>query len=382
VAVKWPEGISGAAASCGIKPARALDLGAIVAAESCVWAGTFTHNAAAAAPVHWCRSLLGRKVRAIVVNSGNANACTGSDGESAVERTARAAAAAVGCEPEEILVASTGVIGIPLPIELIENALPSALSGLADDPEPFARSIMTTDTRVKTSAAEGGGATVFGVAKGAAMLAPNMATMLAFITTDAEVSQEQLQKALSDAVQSSFNRISVDACESTNDSVFVLATGQAGAPSDPNGFNSALTSVCRDLAHQMVRDAEGGSRVVHIQIEGARNERAAIELGRAVAASTLWRAAVHGADPNWGRVAAALGQSDRTLDLSKLEIAIGPETLFARGEPTGSVEAAKKAMDSSEFDVTCIVGSGPGEAEILTSDLSTRYVTENAWGTT
>ena len=379
--MRWPEGIASAGGSCGIKGGDLPDLGVIVADRPVAWAGTFTHNAAAAAPVHWCRAQLGKSVRAIVVNSGNANACTGPQGAEVVSRTASAVADAVGCSAAEVLVASTGVIGVPLPVDLIESALPSIAADTTSDAAAFASSILTTDTRPKTASAEVDGCTITGVAKGAAMLAPNMATMLAFVTTDADLTAQEAQDALGRAVELSFNRISVDACESTNDSVFLLATAHKGRP-DIDRFGGALASVCRDLAHQMVSDAEGGSRVVRIQIEGARDEAHAVELGRAVAASALWRAAVHGSDPNWGRVAAALGQSDRELDLTRIDIAIGSESVFEGGAPTGSLEAAKKVMDEPEFDVTCRVGSGVGSAEILTSDLSTQYVVENAFGTT
>ena len=379
--MKWPSGIAGAGTACGIKGGGRPDLAVIVADDPCAWAGAFTHNAAAAAPVLWSRALMGREVRAIVVNSGNANACTGEAGEQAVQRTARRAAEVLGCDPKEVLVASTGVIGVPLPVELIEDGLPGALHGAGDELSPFANAILTTDTVSKVSSTHIDGCTITGVAKGAAMLAPNMATMLAFITTDADISGIQLEQALHEAVEYSFNRISVDACESTNDSVFLLATGR-GAQPDGSAFVDALATVCRDLAHQMIADAEGGSKVVRIQIEGAGDEARAVALGKAVAASALWRAAVHGSDPNWGRVASALGQSDRSLDLNALDISIGPETVFERGVPTGSLEAAKKAMEEPEFDVTCRVGAGAGTAEILTSDLSTQYVIENAWGTT
>ena len=379
--MRWPRGIAGAGGSCGIKGTNLLDLGVIVSDERCAWAGTFTHNAAAAAPVLWCRDRLGHEARAVVVNSGNANACTGPEGDEAVRRTARKAADALGCAPEEILVASTGVIGVPLPVELVEQRLPSLLEETTDDPGSFARSILTTDSVIKTSSAEIDGISVVGVAKGAAMLAPNMATMLAFLTTDADVSSEELQAILGPAVETSFNRISIDACESTNDSVIALATGKGPRP-DLSSFGKALEKVCSQLAYQMVADSEGGTRVVRVQIEGAADESHAVALGRAVAASALWRAAVHGADPNWGRVAAALGQEDRELDLDSLRIAIGSETVFDEGRPAGTLEIAKKAMDGPEFSVTCDVGIGAGTAEILTSDLSTRYVTENAWGTT
>ena len=374
----WPPGFSSGGTGCGIKPNGALDLGMIVADRPVVWAGTFTRNAAAAASVHWCRSRLGGKARAIVCNSGNANACTGSAGEAAVTEVAAKASTALGCAPEEILVASTGTIGIPLPVEIITGALPDLVGSLDEDPDRFAQAIMTTDTKMKIARSAAGKAHVVGVAKGAAMLAPNMATMLAFIVTDAEV--EDAQAILTPAVRESFDRICVDACESTNDSVFLLAGGKVVV--EPVELARAVGDVCKDLAEQMVRDAEGGSRFVRIQVSGASDDETAANLGKAIAASALWRAAVNGADPNWGRVLSALGSSDRSLDLSTVSIAVGPETLFDRGEPVGSLEAAAKVMAAEDITLSCVVGAGQGSAEILSSDLSAEYVSLNAQGST
>lgn len=374
----WPQGFSSAGVSSGIKPDGSFDLGAIVSERPVAWAGTFTRNAAAAASVHWCRSLLGGRVRAIVCNSGNANACTGAAGESAVQLVARETAAALGCLKEEVLVASTGTIGVELPVERIMAALPRLMDSLDASPEAFARSIMTTDTEMKIASAQAGRARVVGVAKGAAMLAPNMATMLAFIATDAAV--DDLQPILSKAVNHSFDRICVDACESTNDSVFLLAGGTTSTTDADLG--AAVNSVCKSLAEQMVRDAEGGSKFVRIQVTGAVNDAAAANLGKAIASSALWRAAVNGADPNWGRVLSALGSAERSLDLGAVSIAIGSETLYDRGEPVGSVEAATKVMEADEFTLSCVVGAGEGEAEVLSSDLSTEYVILNAEGST
>lgn len=374
-----PVGFRSAGVAAGIKPGGALDLGLIVADAPVRWAGTFTRNGAAAACVGWCRDALGAPVRAIVVNSGNANACTGSAGEAAVHTTAEAVAEQIGCPPEQVLVASTGTIGIPLPVEKLVGAVPDAFGSLSDDSGAFSRSIMTTDTAIKTSMASAGEATVVGIAKGAAMLAPNMATMLAFITTDAAAPGD-LQGWLDDAVRVSFDRITVDACESTNDSVFLLSSGIVATTREELG--RAIAEVCRDLAEQMVRDAEGGSKFVRIQVTGAETDDDAAALGRAVAASSLWRAAAGGGDPNWGRVLAAMGAIDRSLTVDEVTLAIGPETLFDRGEPCGSLEAARKAMGADEFVVTCTVGTGPGSAEILSCDLTTDYVTLNAGGTT
>ena len=379
--MKWPAGARSAGVAAGIKEGGAPDLGVIAFDEPVTWAGTFTQNAAAAAPVLWCRSHLGTQVRALVVNSGNANACTGSAGEAAVVTSAEAASGHLGCEPDQVLVASTGPIGVPLPVELIVGGLGAAVETLDPGVDAFAGSILTTDTTTKIATARAGDAHVVGVAKGAAMLAPNMATMLAFVVTDADVDAGTLQKVLDVAVDRSFNRISVDACESTNDSVFLFATGTTPV-SDVDSLLAATTSVCEELALAMVRDAEGGSKLVRIVVEGASDENAACSLGRAVASSALWRAAVHGADPNWGRVASALGSADRTLDLAATSIAIGDVEVFSKGEPVADISAARAAMEEDEIDLRCVVGSGPGAATFLTSDLSPEYVSLNAEGTT
>jgi glutamate N-acetyltransferase/amino-acid N-acetyltransferase len=377
--MRWPDGVLSAGEACGIKDS-APDLGVIVLERPCTWAGTFTQNAAAAAPVQWCRDNLGAPVRAVVVNSGNANACTGPAGTTAVGATADTAAALLSCAPEEVLIASTGPIGVALPVERICDALPATVAKAHSDVSDFANAIMTTDTQVKVASADAGPARVVGVAKGAAMIAPNMATMLAFIATDATIPQPLLQASLSESVAVSFNRISVDACESTNDSVFLLSTGSAG-PVDPGEFGAALGSVCRELAEAIVADAEGGTRLVRIRVEGAHDESHALELGRAVAASVLWRAAMHGADPNWGRVLAALGTADRGIDIARLDLSVGPVLVFSRGAPTGSLEVAAKAMEEPEFSVTCSLGAGDAAAEVLTTDLSPEYVALNAEGT-
>ena len=379
MALTWPQGIRSAGVASGIKSDGALDVGLLVVEEPAAWAGTFTKNGAAAAPVEWSRSLLGSPLRAIVVNSGNANACTGAAGLDAVVATVAAVADRLRCSEREVAVASTGPIGVRLPAGKIAAALPDAVGQLSDAPGAMADSIMTTDTRRKISTATVGGCSIVGVAKGAAMLAPNMATMLAFIATDAPLDALALQPALNVAVKASFDRISVDACESTNDSVFLVSSGR-GPQVDEAAFNAALTAVCWDLAEQMVRDAEGGSRLVRIEITGAQDEERAVAFGRSVAASALWRAALHGADPNWGRVLAALGSVDRKLDLSQMRLDIAGHVVFEHGEPAGSLSEAAVAMQADEFTVTCTVGPTDVSVEVLTTDLSPDYVTLNAGG--
>ena len=379
--MRWPEGVESGGVAAGIKPERNRDLGVIVARDRVSWAGTFTKNAAAAAPVQWCKARLGERVRAVVVNSGNANACTGPAGEAAVHEIARVAASNAGCAPDEVLVASTGPIGVQLPVELVAAVLPGAFASSSNSVETFAEAILTTDTRPKLTERKAGDARIVGVAKGAAMLAPNMATMLAFLVTDGTFDAGVLQSALDRAVSRSFDRISVDACESTNDSVFLLATGRVPGASEEE-LAHELEGACADLAEQMVRDAEGGSKLVRIRVAGARDEDAAVSLGRAVAGSALWRAAAHGGDPNWGRILSALGAADRSLQLDSLELAIGPSAVFVRGVPAASLDAAAKHMAGDVIEVSCLVGEGPGSAEVLSADLSPEYVTLNAYGTT
>jgi glutamate N-acetyltransferase/amino-acid N-acetyltransferase len=379
MAVTWPRGFRSAGVACGIKSSGDPDLGVIVTGEPALWAGAFTKNAAAAPAVGWCKSHLSHRVRAVVVNSGNANACAGEAGHRAVGETVVAAAAAIGCEPDSVLVASTGTIGIALPADKVVAALPATVAGLSESIDAFAGAILTTDTHPKV-ASHHGSASIVGVAKGAAMVAPNMATMLAFVATDAQLSQSDLDAALKSAVGSTFDRICVDACESTNDSVICLSSGIV--PVDVDEFTAGLEDVCADLARQIVGDAEGSTRIIRIRVAGATDENAAAGLGRAVAASTLWRAAVHGSDPNWGRVLAAMGSVDRELAVDEIEVSLGDAVVFRRGEPLATNGGAHAAMKAGEVVVTCIVGKGPGAAEILSADLSPDYVTLNAEGST
>jgi glutamate N-acetyltransferase/amino-acid N-acetyltransferase len=379
MAVTWPDGIRSSGVSCGIKPSGDLDLGIVALDAPGAWAATFTQSGAAAAPVLWSRSVLGGALRAVVVNSGNANACTGAAGVAAVGQTARAAAAELGCAPQEIAVASTGPIGVPLPLPEVLRGLPSAAQHLAPDAAAFSHAILTTDTKPKVARRSGAGFDVAGVAKGAAMLAPNMATMLAFLATDAAADSLALQAALNEAVGKTFDRIDVDGCQSTNDSVFLLSSA-TGASADELSLVGPLTEVCRDLAEQMVRDAEGGSRLVRIRVAGAEDEAACELLAHSVAQSALWRAALYGGDPNWGRVVAALGAADPKLDLARVSVLIGSEEVFRDGEPAGSPGAAAEAMSAGEVTVSCRVGGSGFEAEVLTADLSPEYVTSNAGG--
>lgn len=377
--MRWPDGFTSGAVASGVRKSGRRDLGALVADGPVDWCGTFTRNAAAAPPVQWCRARRGQRVRGVIVNSGNANACTGSAGERAVEDVLAGAADAFGCSTGQLLVASTGPIGVPLPVGRIVDALPALAGTLGPDTDSFAQAILTTDTRIKRAATHVGEATLVGVAKGSAMLAPNMATMLAFVASDAVLPSEA-QIYLQSAVDATFNCISVDDCESTNDSVFLLGSGIHRV--DSEDFAAGLLGLCRDLAEQMARDAEGATRLVRIRVEGARDKEQAVSFGKAIAGSVLWRAAAHGADANWGRILSALGSVGDELDLSRLQLAIGREVLFAAGEPAGSQQVAAEEMAREEFTVSCRVGRGGGSGEVLSVDLSPDYVTMNAGGTT
>jgi glutamate N-acetyltransferase/amino-acid N-acetyltransferase len=378
---RLPHGVRAAGTACGIKSDGAPDLGLIAFDSPAQWAGVFTTNAAAAAPVRWCKQLLGAPVQALVVNSGNANACTGRDGERAVEAAARCAASALGCDPRAVLVASTGPIGVTLPLAPIAAGIPQLAARPGTDLTPFATAIMTTDTVAKLASASAGEAVLVGAAKGAAMLAPNMATMLAFVVTDAAIDSGVMQSALSEAVANSFNRISLDACESTNDSVFLFSTGRTKDVS-AGVFGKALAEVCSELAEMIVRDAEGGSKLVRIKVRGASDDDAAAVLAKAVAASSLWRAAAGGGDPNWGRVVAAMGSTDVELDLKELSVGIGGVPLYLYGAPCGNEARAAVEMAGDEFIVECTVGRGPGCVEVLSADLTSAYVELNARGST
>lgn len=376
--MKWPSGFKSAGLACGIKADGSPDCALLVADRPGAWAGVFTQNAAAAAPVRASKERLGGPVKAVIVNSGNANACTGSAGDAATRASIEATAAALDCSTQEVVVASTGPIGVQLPTAKLLGAIPSLTEALTDDAGSFASAILTTDTVTKLSSA-GGACEVRGVAKGAAMLAPNMATMLAFVTSDAALDEDRLTEIVTRVVGRTFNRICVDACESTNDSVFVLTSGLV--PVSAEEFEAALERTCADLAEQMVKDAEGGSHLVRIRVVGAPSEQEAAALGKSVASSALWRAAVHGADPNWGRILSALGTS-RSLDISKVSLQIGNEVLFTGGGPVGDPTVAAIEMKEPSYEVICTVGDGSGEAVVLTSDLSPAYVELNAGGTT
>ncbi len=389
-------GVRLATAEAGIKYQGRTDLLLVVFEPVAHVAGVFTGSRCAAAPVDWCRSVLaGGEAAALVVNSGNANAFTGMKGEAATRATAQAAAAAVGCRPETIFLASTGVIGEPLdPGPFAAHLAAMAGRAAADGFVDAARAIMTTDTyaKVATRTARIGGesVTINGIAKGSGMIAPDMATMLAFIFTDAAIAQAPLQSALTKAVRGSFNAITVDGDTSTSDTVLLFATGAAarrGAPQITRpgdaalrGFQAALDDLCRDLAQQVVKDGEGASKFVEINVSGAVSAASAKKIALSVANSPLVKTALAGEDANWGRVVMAIGKAGEPADRDRLSIRFGPHRVAFEGErdPDYSEAEVSRYMKAAEITIGIDLGLKGGRATVWTCDLTRDYVAINA----
>lgn len=390
MSVTAARGFRAAGVAAGIKPDR-LDLALVAADAPCSAAGVFTANLAQAAPVLVSREhLKSGRCRAIVANAGCANAATGAGGLEDAREMAALAARAAGCAAEEVVVASTGVIGVRLPMEKLRAGIPAAHAALARDGGALAaRAILTTDTKPKEAAASfavgGVSCTVGGMAKGAGMIAPNLATMLAFFTTDAAVAPTLLRTALAAAVGESLNRITVDGDTSTNDCAVALASGASGAPRveaagvDYDAFRAALTEVARQLARMLVRDGEGVTRVAEVRVEGARTTAEADRVARTVAESPLVKTALHGGDPNWGRVLAAVGRAGVPLDVSKVSIFIGDVHVAEGGAARDYAEQeAAAAMQQDPVRLRIRLGEGDASGWIWTSDFSHGYVDINA----
>jgi glutamate N-acetyltransferase/amino-acid N-acetyltransferase len=376
--VTLPQGFVATGAPVGIKASGDPDLSLVATADGrpVPAAGTFTQNLACAGPVQVSRRHLGLapQAAAVILNSGNANCATGTD-VAVAQAMCEATAAAVGCAVSDVLVCSTGLIGIPLDAGLVTAGVASlAPQRSAAGGAAAARAIMTTDTVPKEVAVRGDGWTIGGMAKGAAMLAPNMATMLAVLTTDAAVDAASLQQALGEAVSHSFNRIVVDGCTSTNDTVLVLASG-LGATPDPAAFRAALTEACWSLADQMAHDAEGHTKVVTIRIDGAASDAEAEVAARKLATSALVKCSFYGSDPYWGRVLSDLGTAGVALDVDAVTIAYGDVVVSEGRAPTGADAAAVAA--AAELTLTCHLGVGTGSYWLVTNDLTHAYVDEN-----
>lgn len=389
-----PRGFTFSAAACGLKKSG-LDLGLLLSDVSASAACLFTTNCAKAAPVLLSQSHLRRyasSMRGVIVNSGNANCANGPAGLSASKKTIAAVSRAIGCRAEQILVCSTGVIGLPLRVERILRAIPTLTGQRSATPRSFrhfTRSIMTTDTRPKWAAAlcsiRGKRVRLLGCAKGAGMIHPQMATMLAFIATDATASPLVLRRALREAASRTFNAITVDGDTSTNDTLALLANGASGAPSlrhnsrDYRKFLAALESICRSLALQIVSDAEGAHRLIEVIVRGAASAAAAGRIARAIANSPLVKTAIAGADPNWGRILAAAGRAGVRFNPERIEIHMAGIRMCRRGAAQSFNErAAHRRLLRKQIPIIVDLHSGEGTARVWTCDFTQDYVRINA----
>jgi glutamate N-acetyltransferase/amino-acid N-acetyltransferase len=388
-----PIGFAAGAAKAGVKTgvAERLDVGLVVSDRPCSAAGVFTTNQVIAAPCVITRAHVERgTLRGIVANSGIANACTGPQGDRAASEMARAAARAIGCQLHEVGVASTGVIGWQLPMDRIARAI-GEIRTSPDGFDDFSRAIMTTDTRPKiaTAQADVDGITVraIGVAKGAGMIHPEMATMLAFVLTDAEIPTDILKRITSRAARKSFNAISIDGDTSTNDTLLVLANGAAGlSHRQENAIAAAdgiITWVCEQLAKQILADGEGVTKVFQVDVKGAASQDDARRAARTITTSSLVKTAIHGADPNWGRILAAAGRSGAKIDDRKASIRIGGLEVFREGAPVKFDPAdLRRAFEQQEIAIELSLGLGGSDATAWGTDLSAEYVRLNADYTT
>ena len=386
-------GVRLAATASGLRYKGRKDLALFVLEPGSTVAGVFTRSKTAGAPVDWCKAALSRgSARAVVVNSGNANAFNGAAGMAAVKRTAALAAEIIGCEDHEVFIASTGVIGEPLPVEKIEAALANLHGQVSADAwQSVAEAILTTDTFPKVASAateiDNVPVTLNAIAKGSGMIAPDMATMLAFIFTDAAIEGPALQKLLEGANDRSFNAITVDSDTSTSDTALLCATGRAGnTPVSAAGdrrlasFKRALDTVMIDLAHQVVRDGEGASKFISVTVTGAASKRAARRIALAIANSPLVKTAIAGEDANWGRIVMAVGKAGEKADRDRLAITIGGHPVAQMGARVEGYDEGPIAshMKGQEIDIAVDVGVGRGKAQVWTCDLTHGYISINA----
>ncbi|MGE3842446.1 MAG: bifunctional glutamate N-acetyltransferase/amino-acid acetyltransferase ArgJ [Vicinamibacterales bacterium] len=385
-----PLGFSAAGVACGIKKSGALDLALIAAEEALPAAAVFTTNKAVAAPIIVSRSHLDAsagRARAVVVNSGCANACTGNQGMEVARLMAAETARALGCEAEDILVASTGVIGVALDPRIVTGGIIAASGQMGRDGHAAAaRAIMTTDPFPKELAVrseiDGRPFHVGGMAKGSGMIEPNMATMLGFLTTDVRIAPALLQQALREVTELTFNAITVDGECSTNDCVFLMASGASGVEigeSEYGVFAEALHAVAQALALDIVRGGEGATKLITIRVTGALSDSDARRAARAIGNSLLVKTAVHGGDPNWGRLVAVAGRAGVAFDLSRARVTIGPVVLFANGRPHDErASEAASYLERNDVELSVDLGSGGRTATMWTCDLSADYVRINA----
>ncbi|MDX6202760.1 MAG: glutamate N-acetyltransferase / amino-acid N-acetyltransferase, partial [Frankiales bacterium] len=372
-------GFRAAGVAAGLKSTGKPDVALVVNdGPSHAAAAVFTGNRVQAAPVVWSRQVVSDgRVDAVVLNSGGANACTGAPGFQDTHRTAEEVAALVGCSATDVAVASTGLIGVRLPMPALLGGVGSAVSALSPAGGPEAAlAIMTTDSVPKTAVASGDGFTIGGMAKGAGMLAPALATMLVVITTDADVDPADLDKALRSSTSTTFDRIDSDGCMSTNDTVLLMASGASGVRPAPEDFTEVLRRVAADLARQLIGDAEGASKDISITVQSAVSESEAVDVARTVSRSNLLKCALHGEDANWGRVLSAVGTTSAVFEADELDVAING-VWVCRG---GAVGEDRSLVDMTGREIAIVVDlhAGPAAATLWTNDLTADYVHENS----
>ena len=391
-----PKGFRYSGVTAGVKASGKKDVALIVSDDGAAAAGVYTQNIVRASSIDWNVAITpSDQLRAIVVNSGNANACTGDEGVSNNRQMAAATSAALGVTPEQVAVLSTGVIGVQLPMEKIENGIQEAVSGLADGEADFraaSEAITTTDKSPKTAQATvtvgGESITIAAMAKGAGMIGPRMATMLGVVVTDAKITPEVAQKVLDTAVAASFNRISVEGHMSTNDAVLLMASGKSGvqisSDADVKQLSAAITEVCIELAKLIPADGEGATHLIQIDVQGTETDDAADQIARTVAASALVKTAVTGNDPNWGRIVSAVGYAGVALRAEQINLKLNGFELFSAGQPVAfeAAEVSKSIGDNFETQIELSVGTGSGKAMHWTSDLTVEYVRFNSEYTT
>ncbi len=387
-----PGGFKASGVKCGIKASGKEDLAVIVGEGPVSAALMTTSNQVVGAPVLWCRKVLPKgygTVRGIVINAGCSNVCTGRQGEKDAAEMAALTATAVGARPGEILVASTGIIGHLMPMDKVRRGISSATGSLGvDKDELVIRAIMTTDTREKTAVVRtrisGEDVTVAGIVKGAGMIAPSLATMIAVITADAEISPADLYAAFAPAVEASFNAVTVDSDQSTSDTAVAMASGASGVRvvrgrPEFRKFAAALGEVCQELARSVARDGEGATKLIEIHVTGARHDVDARVAAKSVANSPLFKCAVHGGDPNWGRILCALGKSCAKVDARKTVVKIGGQTVFSRGRPVKyDLTAVEGHLRGETVVVEASLGLGKGCFTAYTCDFSREYIAINA----
>jgi len=384
MSVTAPSGFRAAGVAAGLKESGQPDVAVVLNdGPSRAAAAVFTSNRVQAAPVLWTRQVVsGGRVRAVVLNSGGANACTGAPGFQDTHATAEHLARAIDDSPGEIAVCSTGLIGERLPMDKLLPGVDAAVAAVSRAGGLFAAdAIRTTDTVVKIAFRHGGTNAdrlyvIGGMAKGAGMLAPALATMLCVLTTDADLTAAELDEALRSAVAETFDRLDTDGCMSTNDTVLLMASGATGVRPDLGEFTVSLTEVCADLARQLQLDAEGAQKMITIEVIGAASENDAVTVGRAVARSNLVKCAIGGEDPNWGRILAAVGTTDAVFEPDRLNVAVNGVWVCRHG--AAGDERGKVDLTPKDVTITVDLSAGPQSAVILTTDLTAAYVHENS----